>query len=202
MAIALTIENVLHLFSFISPFLLAFFLFMTSLFNQNLKGLVYLSGVLMSTIFNVFLMNQIQSPSYGDAAFSCNMFDIPFVSQYNSPSSSSLFIAFTIAYLVIPMSVNNQLNYPVIASLLCLLSLDVFTKIINRCTNYAGAILGALIGFFLGTIWYTLFHITGYDSLLYFDELRSDKVMCSKPTKQTFKCSVYRNGELITSNIA
>lgn len=202
MAIALTIENVLHLFSFISPFLLAFFLFMTSLFNQNLKGLVYLSGVLMSTIFNVFLMNQIQSPTYEDAAFSCNMFDIPFVSQYNSPSSSSLFIAFTIAYLVIPMSVNNQLNYPVIASLLCLLSLDVFTKIINRCTNYAGAILGALIGFFLGTIWYTLFHITGYDSLLYFDELRSDKVMCAKPTKQTFKCSVYKNGELITSNIA
>jgi hypothetical protein len=202
MAIELTISNVLQLFSFISPILLAFFLVMTSLFNQNLKGLVYLSGALMSAIVNVFLMNQIQSESDPDAAFSCNMFDIPFVSKFNSPSSSSLFIAFTIAYLVIPMGVNNQLNYPVLAMLLCLLGVDILTKIQNKCTNYAGATLGALVGFFLGTIWYSLFHITGYDSLLYFDELRSDKVMCAKPTKQTFKCSVYKNGELVSSNIA
>jgi hypothetical protein len=46
-----------------------------------------------------------------------------------------------------------------------------------------------------------LFHVSGYDSLLYFDELESNNVTCSRPSKQTFKCSVYKNGELISSNV-
>ena len=202
MAIALTLSNILQFFAFISPVLLAFFLFLTSLFNNDLKGLVYLAGVLIASLANVFLMNQVQSGPLDGAAFSCNVFDIPMFSQYNSPSPSSLFLSFTIAYLVLPMQYNKQMNYPILAFLLCLLVLDILTKVNNKCTSYGGSILGALVGFILGTIWYTLFHTAGYDSLLYFDELKSNSVTCSRPSKQTFKCSVYKNGELISSNIA
>ena len=46
-----------------------------------------------------------------------------------------------------------------------------------------------------------LLHEAGYDSLLYFDELLSNKVACSRPSKQSFKCSVYKGGELISSNV-
>ena len=202
MAIDLTLSNVLQFFSFISPTLLVFFLLMSSLFNQNLKGLVYLAGALLTAFINVFLMNIISSPIDDDAAFSCTLFEIPFISAFNSPSPSSLLIAFTLAYLLMPMKYNNQMNYAVLITLLCLLGLDIITKVQNKCTNYGGSILGALIGFILGTIWYILFHAAGYDSLLYFDELKSNNVLCSRPTKQTFKCSVYKNGELISSNIA
>jgi hypothetical protein len=202
MAIQLTISNILQLFAFIAPLLLIFFLFMSSLFNQNLKGLVYLSGILLASIVNVILMNQIQSAPDPEAAFTCNVFDIPYVSQFNSPSISSLYIAFTLAYLVLPMRYNDQMNFPILATLLCLLAVDFITKTTNKCTTIGGSILGALIGFLLGVIWYTLFHVTGYDSLLYFDELKSTNVLCSRPSKQTFKCSVYKNGQLISSNLA
>ena len=37
---------------------------------------------------------------------------------------------------------------------------------------------------------------------LYFNELGSNNVVCKRPSEQTFKCSVYKNGELISSNIA
>jgi hypothetical protein len=202
MAIELTLSNVLQFFSFISPTLLIFFLFMSSLFNQNLKGLVYIAGVLIASIINIFFMNLVGSGSDPDEAFSCSLFDIPHVSQFNSPYPSSVLIAFTLAYLILPMKYNNQMNYAVLAFLLCLLGIDILTKVQNKCTTYAGAILGGLIGFLLGTVWYIIFHVTGYDSLLYFDELRSDSVVCSRPSKQTFKCSVYKNGELISSNLA
>ena len=201
MAIELTISNVLQFFSFISPTLLVFFLFMSSLFNQNLKGLVYLAGLLISSLVNIFFMNMIGSGRDENEAFSCTIFDIPHVSQYNSPYPSSLIIAFTVAYLILPMKYNNQMNYAVLGFLLCLLGVDIITKVQNKCTTYAGSILGGLVGFLLGTLWYIFFHAAGFDSLLYFDELRSDNVICSKPTKQTFKCSVYKNGELISSNI-
>ena len=45
--------------------------------------------------------------------------------------------------------------------------------------------------------WYNILKITGNDSLLYYDEYVSDKVACSRPEKQTFKCAVYKNGELL-----
>jgi len=201
MAIALTLSNILQFISFIAPTLLIFFLFMSSLFNQNLKGLVYIAGILISSIINIIFMNLIGSAKSDDESLSCSLFDIPHVSKYNSPYPTTLIIAFTIAYLVMPMKYNNQMNYLVLGFLLSLLVLDIITKVQNKCTTYPGTILGALIGYLFGVLWYSIFKSFGYNSLLYFDELRSDNVICSKPTKQTFKCSVYKNGELISSNV-
>ena len=201
MAIQLTLSNMLQLFSAFSPLLLGFFLIMSSLFNQNLKGIVYLAGVLIASVINIFLMNQIGSKIDPNLALSCNIIDIPYLTNFNSPAPTSLFIAFTIAYLVLPMYFNEQMNYVVLATLLCLLALDAITKISNKCTTSGGSILGTLVGLVLGATWYTVFHQSGYDSLLYFDELQSNKVMCSRPSKQTFKCSVYKGGSLISSNI-
>jgi hypothetical protein len=175
---------------------------MSSLFNQNLKGLVFIAGVLICSIINILFMNLIGSGRNDDEAFSCSLFDIPHVTQYNSPYPSCLIIAFTVAYLVLPMKYNNQMNYAVLIFLLVLLGIDFLTKVQNKCTSFAGAALGALVGFLFGAIWYILFHAMGFDSLLYFDELRSDNVICSRPSKQTFKCSVYKNGQLISSNLA
>ena len=145
-------------------------------------------------------MNIIGSGRNPEEAFSCSIFDIPHVSRFNSPYPSCLIIAFTVAYLILPMKYNEQMNYPVLAFLLVILGIDIVTKVQNKCTTWAGSILGGLVGFLLGTIWYILFHVTGFDSLLYFDELRSDNVMCSQPSSQTFKCSVYQNGQLISGN--
>ena len=78
----------------------------------------------------------------------------------------------------------------------------MLTKVQNKCTSYPGAVLGALVGFLMGTIWYVLFYALGYSSLLYFDELRSDNVKCSMASKQTFRCAVYQNGELISSTVS
>jgi hypothetical protein len=201
MAIQLNFTNILELFSFFSPLLLGFFLVMSSLFNQNLKGLVYLAGVLIATAINIFFMNQLESPKLDGAAFSCDFVGLPIMSKFNSPAPTSLFIAFTIAYLVLPMQYNNQMNYVILISLLCLLVVDGITRVNKKCTTAGGSFLGALVGLILGATWYTLFHISGYDSLLYFDELQSNNVMCTKPSKQSFKCSVYKNGELVSSNI-
>jgi hypothetical protein len=202
MALSLTLSNLLQFFSFISPTLLIFFMFMSSLFNQNLKGIVYISGLLICSIINIIFMNLIGSGRDEEEAFSCSLFDIPMVSQFNSPYPSCMIIAFTIAYLALPMKYNKQMNYIVLAFLMSLLVVDILTKVQNKCTTYPGSIMGALVGFIFGTLWYIIFHGLGFDSLLYFDELRSDNVICSRPTKQTFKCSVYKNGELISSNIA
>ena len=100
------------------------------------------------------------------------------------------------------MYYNSQMNYGVLIFLLVLFIVDSITNVMNKCTNIGGAFIGGLIGFILGLIWFSIIFATNNQDLLYFSEFVSNNVMCSKPSKQTFKCSVYKNGELIKSNIA
>ena len=103
------------------------------------------------------------------------------------------------AYLIMPMQFSNNMNYSIISFLIGLFLMDGVNKILNKCTNTTGVILGLFVGGTLGLLWYSIFHATGYDSLLYFNELTSNKVYCDRPKKQTFKCAVYKNGELVKS---
>jgi len=201
-AIELNLSNLIQLFSTLSPILIGFFFIMLSIVNQSVKGLIYISGALIASVINLILMNVVRSPSNVSASAVCNLIELPFMTRYNSPSMSSMFIAFTLAYIILPMKINNQVNYGIIISLLLALGLDGLTKIQNGCTNMMGTILGMVVGLILGALWFSLFHITGNDDLLYFNELKSNSVVCKKPSKQTFKCSVYKNGQLVSSNIA
>ena len=200
--IQLTPSNIMRLASLLAPVLLVFFFVMLSMLNQDFKGLVYVAGVLLATALNIPLMNMLKSPVSPDASLTCNLVEVPFLTNYNSPAVSSLIIAFTFAYLYLPMRANDQMNYAIVAALVSLFALDAVTRITGKCTTVAGTVLGALVGTFFGVCWYTVFHAAGADYLLYFDELDSNNVVCARPSKQTFKCSVYKNGQLISSNIA
>ncbi len=203
MGLKLTFPNVLDLFATLAPFLLGFFLVMASVFGENIKGLVYLGGVLVSSLLNVPIMALIGSPIDDDAPITCRFFDADSslaVSAYNSPSPSTLFVSFTATYLILPMVFNGQMNYPVLVTMLALLVLDMITKVKAKCTTTGGAVLGALVGFVFASAQYSIFKSVGLTSLLYFDELSSNKVMCARPSTQTFKCSVYKNGHLVSTS--
>lgn len=203
--IQLTSTNIFQFLAFISPFLLAFFLIISSIFNQDLKGVVYLAGVLIASIINILFQNIIQHSRSESAALLCSLVGFNIFNtggSYDTPNSSSVFITFTLAYLLLPMYYNSQMNYGVLIFLLVLFIVDSITNVMNKCTNIGGAFIGGLIGFILGLIWFSIIFATNNQDLLYFSEFVSNNVMCSKPSKQTFKCSVYKNGELIKSNIA
>ena len=196
----LSSDNLLKTASIISPIMVVFFIVMSSLFNQDLKGLVYLAGLLIASIINLFLMNQIGSTSQTRSpGVVCELVNIMPGTLFDSPAPSSVIIAFTAAYLIVPMIFNSQMNYIVMAFFLILFGIDGFYKTSVKCSKTSGIILGGLTGIFLGLSWFILFHSTGYDSLLYFNEFQSNNVMCSKPSKQSFKCSVYKNGQLIST---
>ena len=205
MAIKLTFPNMLTLLSAIAPLLVVFFMVTISLFNQNLKGLVYLAGLMVSLLFNIPIANMIGgdwSRVDPEAMTLCNIVSIPYLTEFSSPGPSALLLGFTLAYLAQPMIMNNNMNYMVLAFMAGLLGIDMTTKVTMGCTTMGGAALGAMIGMFAAVVWYSMFKAAGYDSLLYFDEMQSNRVQCSQPSKQTFKCEVYKNGELISSNIS
>lgn len=197
MAIKLTFTNLFQFFSALAPFLLSFFLIMMSIFNNNLKGIIYFLGLILTCIINIFIMNLFKQSYPINSPPNCNLFDIPILNNYNNPAINSVIIAFTMAYLLIPMIQYNNTNYMIVGSIIGIFVIDAISKISIGCQDIISVILGGIVGGLLGTLWYTIFKVTGYKSLLFFEELVGNTMTCKKPAKQNFKCSVYKNGKII-----
>jgi hypothetical protein len=193
----------LQFFSAISPILLAFCLVLISLFNSDIKGMVYLGGILIASLINLFILNTLKIKSQALIPPFCNLVEFPFnLNEYISPAFNSMFIAFTLAYLYMPMKNISGINYPVLMFVLGLLLLDGATKIFGGCTTISGVLLGSLVGFLLGIGWFALFYNTDHKDLLFFGVEASNNVVCSRPKQQTFKCSLYKNGTIIGATSA
>lgn len=200
--IPLTFHGLISLVSAFSPIFITFFILMLTCMNQNFKGLIFIAGVIISLGFNLLIMKTIKSENFDDASLTCSLIDLPVLGSYNSPSNASLFISFTFTYLFIPMIYNNQMNYPVIILLLSLFIMDSYMRVGNKCTTLIGVFLGWFVGTLCGALWFAIFHSNGADKFLYFNDLGSNSVRCERPSKQMFKCSVYKNGVLVSQNIA
>jgi hypothetical protein len=193
----LSLSNIIKFISLVSPFLIVFFLVTVSIFNQDIKGVIYVSGILISTFLNVMFMNMIKSPVSEMRSTTCELFDLPFgISSYDIPYTNSVILAFTLAYLMLPMIEQSNVNYTLFGFIMFIFLIDGYTKVIDMCTKPLGVFLGGIIGLLLGTSWYYLMKAGGR-SLVYFEELSGNDVKCSRPSKERFVCNVYKNGELI-----
>ena len=162
--------NLFKFLGLLTPFLIIFFLLMSSVVNQDFKVLIYLLGTTFSSFINIFFMYLIKSKRPDDASPFCNVFTFPFTTnseaneRYDSPSMTSMFISFTIAYLWLPMTFNppNTVNLPLIVTLSSLLIIDIVAQSNQKCTNFLGSLLGTLVGFVMGAGWYSIINSSGY----------------------------------------
>lgn len=216
-------SNIFMFFSAILPFLLVFFMVMISIFDYNIKGFIYIFGLFLAYGITIPLQNTLNTKlvEYENENENSNI-NIKTVNQFVNklgnkinplcylfnfsqkslgylavPSYNSVVIAFTISYLIGPMMMNNTINYLLVIFLFMILVVDSSARIKNNCTNGLGVVFGVILGLIIGGLYVLIIDSAGYNNLLYNDDFVSNKVACSKPSKQQFKCSVYKNGELL-----
>jgi hypothetical protein len=198
MTLQLTFSNIVQVFSIFAPFFLGTFLVLVSVFNQNIKGIIYLGGVLIASVINYAISGLIGSEPLDNEGPICNLMEVPFIpNRYNVPNYNSMFIGFTLMYLLLPMLTNNQINLWMIGTIVSIFVVDAYVKLQYFCTVPRGITIGGIVGITLGAVWYFLFKFTNMTSLLFFNDLTSNNVVCKRPQNQTFKCSVYKNGQVI-----
>jgi hypothetical protein len=199
MTLQFTFSNIVHIFSIFAPLFLGSFLVLVSVFNQNIKGIIYLGGVLLASVINYAISVSIGSEPLENEGAICNLVEFPLIptGRYNVPNYNSMFISFTLMYLLLPMLTNNQINFWIIGTIVSIFAVDAYVKLQYYCTVPRGITIGGIVGLFLGAVWYFLFKFTKMESLLFFNDLTSNNVICKRPQNQTFKCSVYKNGQVI-----
>ncbi len=194
----LNLTHFFQFFSVIAPFLLPFILLMISAFNQDIKGLVYLAALIFTAIITIFLNKQFTSTTSNNVI--CNVINFPYTSSgKNIPYFNSVAITFTFMYLLYPMIANGSYNVPILLFTLFIYASDLYIKyFIHNCVGPVEIAFGTLIGLVCAFTWCSLFYYTENSSLIYFNNLSDGKTeKCSTPDKQTFKCAVYKNGQLI-----
>lgn len=180
-----------------SPLFIAVFMLMTSMFNGDVKGFVWLGCVIVGIVLIIFLGNtKLFKAEINDCQKAPAIIDL--FSNYPNLSVSTFFIVFTLTYLILPMYQNKDWNYYVIVGFLAMLVTDTLFKLRN-CTKPIGIFSGFTLGAFLSWISYIIIQTAGGDKLLYYNTISSNNIYCSRPKKQQFKCYVYKNGEIIST---
>lgn len=182
-----------------SHIFLGIFFMSISIINKDLRGLIWITGALFSTIITQIILKFIGKPNKGEMKQCKGLLPID-----KNPALSSNIITYTLSYLLFPMLKINKLNMQIVVGLLLLFALNGYKKLtVSEENCRSGAmelIFVGISGFIIGYLWYKLLLNNNLDRLLYFSEFISDNSVCSKPRKTQFKCSVYQNGELITNS--
>lgn len=187
--------NFVVFLSFYSPIILAIVMVSLSFIFQNFKGFIFLGFLIgISVLRNFIYMLGGSSSTQGDRTI-CTSVQY---SKYGNATFSAFVFAFTIMYLSLPMFINNSVNYWVFSGLIIYFFLDIFIKMYKGCVIKAGElILNILTGLVSSAVIVMSMYGGGSSKYLFFNETQSSKEVCTMPKNQTFKCNVYKNGELI-----
>lgn len=188
--------NIATFLSFFSPIILATSITGMSFVFQNFKGLIYLAFLIGCCLVRSFVYIMAGASPMVNNKTICTSIEY---SKYGNPTFSAFVFAFTIMYLSIPMFSNGSVNYWVFTLLLVYFFMDMFIKISKNCIAitsdlFLNVLLGAALAGFIVTLMYT----GDSGKYLFFNEVSSNKEMCYQPSKQTFKCSVFKDGTLVS----
>jgi hypothetical protein len=202
--------NLFYSLSFYSPIIILISVLLFSIFTGSIyKVAWYYLWIFVITFLRVILF---KSTGYSEESIPeicstglTNIF-IPKDVTY-----SSYILSFTMMYFFFPMvMVSNQskinvINYGVLAFFIAYIMLDLFIKSSLHCipSFFSKLIIGNIVsGLFLGgVISGIIMYGSNLKGYLFINEVNNNKEVCSMPSKQQFKCSVYKNGELVGSSI-
>lgn len=152
----LNIKTFLYIFLHLCPFILVCFFTISSIFGNDIKGIVYLVGLLLS--IGLVIMSESIFPNLGDSWFNtkqnamCNLYSFG-QSSLSNLSIGQMIIGFSFSYLVYTMNIVNEdpvfaSNWPTIVffSLLVMAELGINTNIMTFIKDNLMMCIGIVVG--------------------------------------------------------
>ena len=202
----LNIISFTYLFLRLAPFVLVSFFALSSIFNQDFKGLIYLVGLLGACFINVAVGNVLTflpSIDQDSRPEICRMITLGQDGDLSKLPLGQAVFGFTFAYLLYTIIVYDFVNQniPTLVFFPLVIVFDGLWNIKNSCYTVWQLLASLVFAGFGGWLWAYIIEQTNNTSLQYFAGV-NNKEVCSKPSATTFKCAVYKNGKLLSTNMA
>ena len=193
--------------AFYSPIIMVVSILLFSVFSAaSYKGFVYIFFLFAATAARMLVMSIIAGESITNK--SNPICDTGMFLPYTNFTYSTYILVFSLVYFVAPMFIiskqnkTNTVNYSVILFFVTYVVYDILVKYYYKCIDMTTGILGDFLSaILLALITVVCLIASKNTNVLFINELTSNKEVCTRPSKQQFKCSVYKNGEVIGSSI-
>lgn len=201
--------NIFNSLSFYSPIIICVSIVLFSMFTATMeKAFVFFVWIFIITFIRIIVFKGLKSGN--DPAIALPEVCVTGLSQLFIPMDvtySTYILTFTMMYFITPMVMIskqnkiNALNYGVLAFFIGYIVLDLLIKNSLSCIPglFSSHVIGNILsGLFLGgVIAGVIMYGSNLKSYLYINEINTNKEVCSMPSKQQFKCSVYKDGALV-----
>lgn len=181
----LTLSSVLYLFFRLSPFILVCFFVLGSIINSELKGFVYLIGLIFACTMTSFFE---LTSNGGGKALICNSFSINGIYETANPMSLAVF-SYTFFYLVFPIGKYKLAihNIPTLIMFPLLILGEVFWILNYDCFPVINCVIAIIVAGGIGAGWAAIIDKVKLRGLQYFN-VGTNAEVCTKPSKQRFRC--------------
>lgn len=205
--------NIFQSLSFYSPIIICVSIVLFSMFTATMeKAFVFFVWIFIITFIRIIVFKGFKSSE--DSVIAIPDICLTGLSELFIPKDvtySTYILTFTMMYFITPMVMIskqnkiNALNYGVLAFFIAYIVLDLFIKNSLSCIPgfFSSLVIGDILsGVFLGgVIAGVIMYGSNLKSYLYINEINTNKEVCSMPSKQQFRCNVYKNGEIVGSSI-
>jgi uncharacterized protein (DUF697 family) len=193
----LNIVTIIYLFFRLAPFIIVSYFAISAIFNQDIKGVIYLAGVIMAAVLTIFIGNSLDD-SYttvldnteGGKQAVCNMITIGSSGSFSKIPLGISVMSYTLIYLVYVIVKYNMTMYnlPTLILFPILIAGDALWNVKNNCFKPFGILVSIIVGGCIGALWAYIIDSINQPKLQYFN-IGSDKTVCQRPSKQLFKCT-------------
>lgn len=181
--------NITYLFIRLAPFILVCYFTLNSLFNQDLKGVIYLIGLLFACFATASLGN-----IFDDTTIKPQLCNFIHLSKNGEPISKIplglTILSYTFFYLFYIIGSNGLWTNNIATFILfpILIVCDALWNLNNSCINYIKLVVSFLVGLIIGVGWAAIIQASGITELKFFNGL-DNKEKCSRPSKTLYKCT-------------
>ena len=200
------ITQIWYSLSFYSPIIICVSIVLFSMFTSWIgKAFAFFVCIAIITFIRIIVFKGLNTlePNQIPSICSTGLSEL-FIPQ--DITYSTFILTFTMMYLITPMimiSTQNKMNfinYRIFAFFLAYIALDLFVKNQLNCIQlFSSLVIGDILsGLFLGAVISgIIMYGSTLKSYLYINEINTNKEVCSMPSKQQFKCRVFKDGTLI-----
>jgi hypothetical protein len=193
----LNLNSVLYLFFRLAPFLIVSLFTLGSIINGEIKGFVYLVGLIFACFLSFVIVGSIGDSSMNNKSPVCSSFSINGIVSDSTPLSMVIY-AFTFFYLVFPIGKYNLAidNIPVLIFFPILILGEAYWNISKNCFPVTNSCLAVIIGGGIGVAWAAIIDTTKLKGLQYYS-IGSNRERCTRASNQRFVCTTYKNGKAV-----
>jgi len=206
--------TIIQAISFYSPIIILISVYVFSVFSSEMKkGLFFIFWFVVATVIRMGIVYSSTSGKPENSKTPPDICNTGMVLPYTNLTYSTYILCFTLFYFLMPMILinkSNSINYSLILFFVGYIIFDLFIKIKNSCVSFTALghiswtslFIDIVGGVGIGAAVSGLIYSSPIKNNLFINEVNSNNEICTTPSKQQFKCSVYKNGEIVGSTIS